>query len=415
MIGPHLYGSINQHQLYVLRRWQPPVALLFNEALKGASSVRSVCPNTILIGRIWKDDKVIANDIRQDFRAAAADGAARVAEASQYAGDIDYWQYGNEELQTSPEDIHRLSQFSIAFIDKLRAMGKKAAIGYFGVAWPKAHGEDGGAAWKEFYPAMRHAKKHDGILLLHAYGKRSTGSIFNSKEWLLHKFELQSWPNLPADLKGLRYVYGEYGNDELINTQGGKHNQHGWKKPYNGNYDEFVHDMQQAAEFLADYPCLGACVFTYGFESGEWEPYDISGDCARKLSEVKWPASRWQAPAVEVAASTGAAGTQPSVAPATPTTSTTETPAPKSEAPAVDPALHRVLLQAGEEKAIPLNPGAALYKAIVRDEFMPGSPEFTIERNGDRYVGQRALQPANRRARVYYAKFGDWANVQFIE
>ena len=70
------------------------------------------------------------------------------------------------------------------------------------------------------------------------------------------------------------------------------------------------------------------------------------------------------------------------------------------------------LLARGErERAVKLNKGAALQKAILRDGFVPVSGEFT--ESG--YVGQLAEHLGTGAVRVYYASPANWGDVRYAQ
>lgn len=281
MIGPHVIGGISPH-LDVIRRWQPRLLLLLDPANGAARAIKQVSPTTTIIGRVFKPDGEIANRI-----------AANPLEAAQWAADttlpfvegnpeVDYWQFTNEVRQTSTNEIRSLNAFSIAYVDKLMGIGTKAAIGGFSVGNPKTPPEDP-SQWAAFYPAMRYAKARGGILLLHAYG---ADSIFEPEDsWYLHRYEKRVIPHLPDDLKDMPYCYGEYGCDLGVKSIGDRR---GWKTGYMGNYNAFGNDLLAASRFLANYPqCKGAAIFTLG-NFGDWNDFDIAGDCANHLAGLPW-------------------------------------------------------------------------------------------------------------------------------
>lgn len=282
MIGVHIIGNVGQH-LDVIRKWQPRVVLLLDPEPGAAGAIKAASPKSKIIGRVWRADGEIADKIRQNPQAAAEWGASIIQSHAAGNSQVDWWQFTNEVQQTSTEEIQRLNTFSIAYVNALKARGLKAAIGAFSVGNPKTPHEDS-SQWAAFYPAMRHAKANGGVLLLHAYG---APRIFDSdRNWYLQRYERLVLPHLPADLRDMPYIYGEYGCDMGIISQG---NKEGWLTGYHGNWHTYGADLLEAAHFLAQYPqCYGAAIFTLG-TFGEWWNFDITGDCAHHLATLPWP------------------------------------------------------------------------------------------------------------------------------
>lgn len=283
MLGPHIIGEVHTHK-GVLQRWQPAVCLLLDPADHAAFIVRDVCPDTFLIGRVWRPDETIAERIRRSYAAAARWAADIILERAADNPEIDVWQFNNEILQESPEDIALLAKFSQLYIRYLADAGLRAAIGCFGVGQPEAPANDGGDAWGAFVPAMRFGREHDAVLLLHAYG---AARIYDSDpEWYLHRYESQVLPYLPDDVVNMPYVYGEFGCDMGVITPGDRR---GWKTGYNGDFRTYAGDLVSAASEIAQYPqCLGGCIFTLG-STGDWQDFDIAGEPAWHLAQQAWP------------------------------------------------------------------------------------------------------------------------------
>lgn len=363
MVGSHLANRVSQAQLAVLARWRPAAITLFNEALHDAAAVRAVAPHATITGRTYKPDHEIEARIEANPLEAAG-WLANIVLAAPGRGSVNYWQAYNENMQVTSAKIAKLSICSIEYMRRLEAAGLKAAIGCFGVGNPKTLQEDA-SHWQAFYPAMRHALANGHILLLHAYGKKTLGTLTTQRAWLINRFELQVWPHLPADLKTLPYVYGEYGNDEL--TYNGP--KMGWKGPYNLDHNLFIAELQEAIKPLQGKPCRGAAVYTDGFENGEWEPYDIRGACSDAMSRTVWP--------------------EPATSPPPP-----PPPPPPPEEP--DMSLEQWLIEQGNNAAVvPVSPGQAVFDAIIGDGNIPNGPEVyaTYPTSGQKYALRSGEHP----------------------
>lgn len=287
MIGPHEAGRVTASRLATLRRWQPRLALLFNEALHDAGAVRAACPDTFLVGRVYRPDEEMQARITADPTGAAGWAAGLIREAASRAPQVDVWQIANEVVQTSVVQMRANSRFHVALTQQLAPYGLRTAIGAFSVGNPHLPEYERLAFWQEFYPAMRAAQQHDGILLLHAYG--APRLYDTDPDWYLHRYERQVLPRLPDDLRALPYAYGEYGSDLGINNIAPKK---GWRTGYGGDYRAYAADLFRAAQELAQHPqCLGAALYTHGCENcADWGDFDISGPAAEHLAAMAWPA-----------------------------------------------------------------------------------------------------------------------------
>lgn len=72
-----------------------------------------------------------------------------------------------------------------------------------------------------------------------------------------------------------------------------------------------------------------------------------------------------------------------------------------------------VLNASGQQTLVHLNAKAALQRRMFAEGFFPSTNEFDVEVDGIQYRGQRADNPHTGQARVYFAKVGDWDNVDF--
>lgn len=296
MIGPHIIGPIGSYR-DLFQRWQPRATLLLDPSSGDANLIKQWSPRTFVIGRVFRDDREVEHRILTD-PIDAARWAAQLITASAMAGnqEVDVWQISNEIAQSDPGQIEKLAAFSTEYIQLLARNGLRAAIGGFSVGRPEAPRNDNMAAWGAFLPAMRLGMRNNAVLLLHGYG---APSIFEPDEnWYIHRYERVVLPDLPADVRDMPYVYGEYGCDMGVKTHGQRS---GWKMGYGENVQAYAEDLRRAAQVLARQPqCLGACVFTLGNNSG-WGDFDVAGAAAEALAGMSWPAAapaQPQAPSV---------------------------------------------------------------------------------------------------------------------
>lgn len=71
--------------------------------------------------------------------------------------------------------------------------------------------------------------------------------------------------------------------------------------------------------------------------------------------------------------------------------------------------------EAQKHQVIQFNPDAALQKMIFKDGYVPNSPEFDVEFEGELWRGQRSERLDNGNVRVYYAKVGVWDMVFYTD
>lgn len=272
MFGPHLAGSISDKMLADIEVWKPKTGLIFNEALKQSHEIKAASPNTIWVGRPYKPDGEIEAWIRQNPIQAGLNMYEMVMGAPTVAKEnINYWQTNNEVMQRGG-DLDKLNTASIEFMKWLEGEGLKAAIGAFSVGNPSGITEDGGKDWQRFYPALRHAISNGHILGIHQYGKKSTGHLLNHKEFLIQRYERLVYPHFPDDIKAIKTICLEYGNDELTWSNW----KMGWKEPYNNDINQYIAELKEAMSLFQNSNILGACGYTHGFENSEWLPYDTS-------------------------------------------------------------------------------------------------------------------------------------------
>lgn len=80
------------------------------------------------------------------------------------------------------------------------------------------------------------------------------------------------------------------------------------------------------------------------------------------------------------------------------------------------PTLQQVLrVQAMEHHVVPINPEAALLKAIRAAGFAPTSDEFHVDYEGRHYIAQRAEHLLTGAVRIYYVVGGEWDNVMVVD
>ena len=288
-IGPHLIGPFGQ-MLNTIEQWQPEVVLVMDPTKDGIRDLRRRVPNATIIGRIYIPDAELAARIwDQGWRAADTIADDYTLYRKMYdMPEINYWQINNEILQTHPEELWLLNEFSLELMSLVHKNaddigGKaRAAIGCFGVGQPDLPKTDPMSHWRMFRRSLQDAAEDGHLLLIHAYGAPTMRQP--DPRWYLHRFEEQVWQNLPSSITdSLRYMYGEYGIDGGV--LGAATAKQGWRKFTNA--EGYIDQIIQAELRLREYPsCLGACLFTCGQFGDDWISFDIWPEVAKELA--KW-------------------------------------------------------------------------------------------------------------------------------
>lgn len=277
ILGVHGFGSVSA-QLAVLKKWQPALIVWVDPSAQTLQHLRSACPRSTIIARIYVPDGEMQARILAD-PAAAARWADEQVMASGLARLADYWILENEICQEL-DQIDALNAYSLSRIGLAQAGGYGVAIGGFSVGRPDL------TAWPHFYPAMRAARATGQVLAIHQYGADADmlgPAGQGGAAWLLERYETQVWPTLPADLQDLPVAITEYGLDQLLYPgQSG-----GWKTIISA--DTYLDDLLRQAEHLAAHrpPFIGAAIFCLG-NNGDprWLSYDIAGEVAESLADA---------------------------------------------------------------------------------------------------------------------------------
>lgn len=288
MIGVHIRSRYGVgHFMPALERFNngrgPDAVLVVDPKDGDGDLLRSRFPNAATVGRVFIRDGEASNLIVANPQGAAVTAANMVRErAGRGNRGFGWWQWNNEILQRGAL-LSMLNDFTIPYIDHLQVDNLKAAIGCFSRGNPEAPQLDNGADWQRFYPAMRHGVQHGAVLLLHAYG---APGMLHDATWHLHRYEVLVRPYLPADLKAMPYLYGEYGAERPDGRR------EAWKAHY-PSAAAYVADMQVAAHTLEQVPeCRGACI--YNLEGSppvdlDWLDFEIEGEVLQLMSQVAWP------------------------------------------------------------------------------------------------------------------------------
>ena len=374
IVGFHVIGPVG-NQIDAISAIKPSLVLLLDPAAGAVAAVKQASPNTRVIGRVFKPDSEVAGQIEQD-PIAAADWAFDILKPHIEANPAaDWWQIANEVQQVEVAQIVRNAMFHRRLIDRLATIGARATIAGFSRGVPKTIAESP-AHWGAYFDVMRYAKERGGLLLIHQYGY---APVNNDASWLLRRYEERVQPFLPDDLRDMPWACGEWGSDM-------GHQRQGWKTGYQLNAQRYVDDMHAAATATmqtdAGKYCVGLCIFTAGRVNNDWIDFEIDGDVMGRIVNRSWPQAHVSSP------------------PSSPNTNVDEW-----------------AMRRGREIAtISVAPGTALFDGIIRDGWLPNSPEvYEHGPDGRLYALRSGESPDGQRKATYFALSGDWGNVRKLE
>lgn len=310
IIGPHIINGASAH-LDVLRRWQPRLALILDPDADDVRALRAACPQTVVIGRIYRPDGEVSQRILADPDAAArwAHDLA-LGNRAVRAGLLDYVQIANEVCQFW-DGLPALNAFELARMRLAEAAGAyKCALFGFSVGNPDLPEHDRMALWRLVYPAIAQAEKAGHCIAVHQYGAPDMWGPLEKggADWLLHRLEHQVLPRLPYTrvqfavteygidgllLDGIRHANSELGvgvrmaSKDMLLVRGAA-GPAGWQTFTTA--EDYVRQLRNVGQYLAQFSdrVLGYAVFTLG-HNAPWASYDIAGEVASQLANAATP------------------------------------------------------------------------------------------------------------------------------
>jgi len=380
IMGPHIVNG-NAGMLETLRRWQPAAITVLDPDAQFVADVRAACPQTAIVGRIYRPDSEVGDRIKADPKVAAAWMHALVTGHAAFGtGAVSYWQVANEVCQAPWDDFVKLDACMSEWMT-LAGDAYHCGLYAFGVGHPEAPVNDGNW-WRQITPTLERAAKAGHVLLVHEYGccPGVEGPLANGKPataWYAQRYVNQVRPYLQA--RTIKVIVSEFGYDGLI----GGTQPAGWQTS-GLTAAQYADQLLAFGERYGRYrdQVLGVCVYTWG-HNAPWGSYDIAGEVVERLAD-----SRQQA------AGSGEDGQA-------------QGPAPTEEQAAAVAAAGKGV------KRLSLNAEAALQKAIVKAGYAVTSDEFGFEHGGGRFVGQWGERTDGKaRATVFYCQVGRWDDVR---
>lgn len=215
--------------------------------------LRAVRPGIIIVGRIYESNQKLDNDSVKGFINRSVDHARRYPE-------VDFWEGYNEAFYDTHNSIDKYAAMEVGRVQALANVGAHAAVGCFSCGTPPlpygTEGNDGGAAWRAFLPAILEAMRHDGVLALHEYDAPWMSRLIRGDHWdpatygwlclryrqvvrYLRELGIRMYDqNTP---KGLRIIISESGVDGGVTNRpgpqgGGWADFQDWPDPVLGSY-----------------------------------------------------------------------------------------------------------------------------------------------------------------------------------
>lgn len=277
IIGPHIIGSIGPH-VGLLRQWQPRVITVLDPSPEEMKALRAVCPKTIIVGRVYRDDGEVQRRVVDSPEQAAA--WAHAAVLGRFAPEVDFWQIANEVLQDWG-GLPFLGRFEVARMRLAEERGYKCGILGFSVGNPDLPAHDRLALWRQVEPALVAAEAGGHVVVVHQYGKPNLWGP--DADWYIHRLEHQVLPTLKY--KKLRFVVSEYGIDGLIHSTDGV--PRGWTQFTNAA--DYAEQLTKIGQYIDRFSgrVLGYTVFQLG-DRARWLTYDVAGDVAQRLAGFDW-------------------------------------------------------------------------------------------------------------------------------
>ena len=279
LIGPHIISSFDDA---LMARWQPRMILVLDPNPDEMQRLRSVCPNSVIIGRIFVPDQELDSRVRQDPQAAAEWVHEKTMERMNPY--VDFWQVTNEILQddASLSQLNLFEQYRMAHAE---SAGYRCAIFGFSVGNPDLPEDDRTEQWRKVYQAIERAEQNGHIIALHQYGAPDLQGPAGLADWLIFRLEHQIIRRLPY--KKVKFAITEYGIDGMLQGSGPS----GWKNYLDA--ESYAGQLLNVANYLERFSgrVLGYAVFSLG-SFAPWESYDIEGSVANLLAE-RSPRGTW--------------------------------------------------------------------------------------------------------------------------
>lgn len=275
VIGPHIINSVRPH-LDALSRWKPRLITILDPHPDDMLALRDVCPESVVVGRIFVPD----HEVNERIRANPVEAAqwAHDLTLQRFADGVDYWQIANEVLQEQAL-LPLLNTFELERMKLAQSAGYRCAIMGFSVGNPDLPENDRMAAWRLVYPALEHAEQNGHVVAVHQYGMPDLWGPNNAYDWYIYRLEHQVLRRLP--FRRLKFAVTEYGIDGLLRGD----QPAGWQTFTTP--EGYVEQLLKCGRYVERFSgqILGYSIFTLGHHH-PWQTYDIAGKTVAYLADL---------------------------------------------------------------------------------------------------------------------------------
>jgi hypothetical protein len=286
MLGPHLGNATFGNLLGGIEEWNPFGVLTVDPGRgTGAALKGRMAQGGTLVGRVFKPDGEIDARIRADYKEAAQWAFDLISHFAQGNAEVDYWQFTNEILNTTPEDVRLLGKFSVELAQKMDRVRLRLGAAGFSTGTPRMPHE--GPEWAIWCEYWEHLLEMGALLVLHEYGEpqQEGGSIFDDAPWHLGRYAEKVQPALDSMFQEAPWFLGETGCDM-------RRNRKGWRTGYNGDVARYIRDLVKWDRQLSGYrACKGGVIFTVT-HAGGWDDFEMEAHIHQLAAQV------WYLPAV---------------------------------------------------------------------------------------------------------------------
>lgn len=263
-IGFHTGDGWFQY-LDLIKRWQPPVVTILSPNKDQVKQLRAVCPNTVIVGRIYVQDSTGNSELFRDPKQFAH--ATHVTILDYNIPEVDYWVMSNEPTPYW-DWLPKIDEYNLELMKLADSSGYKVGIYSVSVGNFDLPKDNPMAYWDQLAKSLKYADANKHAVLVHQYQKPNLINNNEDDNWLIFRLEKQVLPNL-KQYPNLKFIISEIGVDHLINngTVGG------FQKTLNDQ--QYFDQLLQWEKFEQDYPqVLGGCIFMLGSQN-PWESYSI--------------------------------------------------------------------------------------------------------------------------------------------
>lgn len=281
----------------VIEAGQPAVVKIWGD-LGPAGAVKERSPKTLVVGRVSTqlDFKTWLKQKGKDPLELASNFVNEQADQYRANTAIDYWEGFNEPLIGDVATMQPFAAFEAERVRLMAGLGLRCCVGNFGTGTPELE------LWQEFLPALQAAQGSGGCLALHeysapvmqfGYGPNQMGSAPDAGDegWLTVRYRKVYRHFLPPELH-LPLIITECGVDGLVTPRPGPDG-NGWRDF--ADYwvqNNLAPDGETAyvdqltwydEELQKDDYVIGAAIFAFGTQKGDYDSYEMLGSMADHL------------------------------------------------------------------------------------------------------------------------------------